>query len=324
MIDVKGISAELAVGLVLGIGLLAVVAAVASDDSPSDNVTAVSGSESSEPSGAPGITSGSSASAVSTEASETSASAAVTADAEPPDTTRAAGRTSPTVEPAAESVPTSTATTTTAAAATTTTAAATTTTLAATTSTMAPAAATYDTLPDGSPTPVVAIFDISTITLTGAVPDQAAVDRLGALALANSKFPATLNNQLTINPAVPRNVGARIVELTSTRFPESSFEILPPHAAELDRVANVMNALPNTTVLVIGHADQRGDEVTNFRLSEERARAVVNYLTMKGIAPARLSSRAVGEADMLTLNDDAAALALNRRTEFIFYGLINA
>ena len=41
-----------------------------------------------------------------------------------------------------------------------------------------------------------------------------------------------------------------------------------------------------------------------------------------GITPSRLSSRAVGEADLLTLNNDAAALALNRRTEFVFYGLL--
>jgi hypothetical protein len=30
----------------------------------------------------------------------------------------------------------------------------------------------------------------------------------------------------------------------------------------------------------------------------------------------------VGETDLLTLDDDAKALALNRRTEFIFYGLL--
>jgi hypothetical protein len=30
----------------------------------------------------------------------------------------------------------------------------------------------------------------------------------------------------------------------------------------------------------------------------------------------------VGEADLLTLNNDDAALALNRRTEFVFYGLL--
>ncbi len=180
----------------------------------------------------------------------------------------------------------------------------------------------YETLPDGTPVPVVAIFNGPEITLTGAVPSQAAVERLSALALANSKVPATVVNQLTINPAVPITVGVRVIEMQSARFPEGSATVTPEHGVELDRVVTVMNALPNITALVIGHADQRGDELANFVLSEDRARAVTTYLAAKGIAPTRLSSRAVGESELLSLGNDAAAFALNRRTEFVFYGLL--
>jgi outer membrane protein OmpA-like peptidoglycan-associated protein len=170
---------------------------------------------------------------------------------------------------------------------------------------------------------VVAIFDVDQITLTGAVPDQAAKERLQALALANAKpGQGKIANFLTINRDVPRNVGVRVVELTSARFPTGSAEVLPPHALELDRVVSIMNALPNITALVIGHSDQRGNELTNYELSARRADAVVNYLAAHGVDPSRLSSRAVGESDLLTLNNDEAALALNRRTEFVFYGLL--
>jgi outer membrane protein OmpA-like peptidoglycan-associated protein len=186
-----------------------------------------------------------------------------------------------------------------------------------------PEEVTYDTLPDGSPAPVVAIYDTDQITITGAVPDKAAKDRLQALALANAKpGQDKVVNFLTINPDVPRGVGARVVELTSTRFPTGSAEIMPAHAAELDRVVSIMDALPHIQALVIGHSDQRGSEETNYELSAARAESVVNYLAAKGVDPSRLSSRAVGEADLLTLNNDEAALALNRRTEFVFYGLL--
>ncbi len=94
------------------------------------------------------------------------------------------------------------------------------------------------------------------------------------------------------------------------------------HAAQLDRVANVMNLLPNLTVTVVGHADQVGDELANYALSEARAVSVVRYLVGKGVAPARLTSRAVGEQDLLSADESEASLALNRRTEFIFYGLL--
>ena len=183
-------------------------------------------------------------------------------------------------------------------------------------------AVSYSTLPDGSPQPVVAIFDVDTITLSGTVPSQAAADRLGALALANSKTPASLVKFLDIDPNVPKSVGVRVIELTSFRFPESSAVIRPDHALEFDRVATVMEALPNVTALVIGHADQRGSSKDNFAISDARARATVSYLVGKGIDPDRLSSRAVGETDLLILNDDETAFALNRRTEFVFYGLV--
>src|SRR5215203_7511847 len=49
------------------------------------------------------------------------------------------------------------------------------------------AVATYDTLPDGTPVPVLALFGESGITLSGVVPDDAAKERLRTLALANAK-----------------------------------------------------------------------------------------------------------------------------------------
>jgi outer membrane protein OmpA-like peptidoglycan-associated protein len=182
--------------------------------------------------------------------------------------------------------------------------------------------ASYPTLPDGSPTPVLAIFDTDTVTLSGTVPSQAAAERLAQLAIANSKTPAPLVQFLAINPDVPDTVGVRVIEMTSTRFPAGGAEILPDHGRELDRIGAVMDALPNTTVLVIGHADQRGSETANFAVSEDRARAVVRHLVDYGIDAARLSSRAVGENDLLSLNDDETALELNRRTEFVIYGTL--
>jgi len=171
---------------------------------------------------------------------------------------------------------------------------------------------------------VVAIFDTSTITLTGEVPSKAAVDRLSSLVLANSQTPAVVVNNLIINPGVPLGVGVRVIELNSARFPTAMSTVLPAHAKELDRVANVMKALPGVSVLVIGHADQRGNDEANLAISAARAQAVVNYLIYVGISPSRLSARGVGDSDLLTRQTDAVSLTLNRRTEFVFYGLLTA
>jgi len=80
--------------------------------------------------------------------------------------------------------------------------------------------------------------------------------------------------------------------------------------------------MPQVTVVVVGHADQRGSEATNLDLSQQRADEVIAYLADLGVEGSRMSARAVGEADLLSVGDDAPSRALNRRTEFIFYGVL--
>ena len=191
-----------------------------------------------------------------------------------------------------------------------------------TASTAAPGPA-YPTLPDGSPEPIVAIFDGPTIRVTGWVPSLEKAAQLEALALANSTDPtAQVDSSWSVDPSVPASIGTRVIEMNSPRFEPGSSEVTPEHSEQLDRVANVMNLLPNVTVTVVGHADQVGDPARNYVLSEARAVSVVRYLVERGIDPSRLASRAVGEQDLLSEDESEASLALNRRTEFIFVGLL--
>lgn len=181
----------------------------------------------------------------------------------------------------------------------------------------------YPATPDGRPLPVIVTYDTGSVKLTGFVPSEESRNRLVGLAVANSQTPdPDVVDNLIVNPAVPASVGVRVIEMNSARFGEGEAQLTPEHTVQFDRVGAVLDALPHVTVLVIGHADQRGDEERNRELSEGRANAVVDYLTYLGIEPARISMRGAGETDLLTLDDDAAALALNRRTEFVFYGVL--
>lgn len=236
----------------------------------------------------------------------------------PNSTVSAVAAASSSAAPSTTTAPPATTTTTTSTTAPTTTVAASTSTTAATVQ-----GPSYPTLPDGTPQPIVVVYDTDSITLTGVVPSAESQTRLEALAVANSNFPeATLISLLTVDPTIPIGVGVRVIELNSARFPPGSTEITPEHAAQLSRVVEIMNVLENVTVTVIGHADQRGDPGQNFALSQARAVAVTNFLAFGGISPDRMSARAVGEDDLLSAADDDAALALNRRTEFTFYGLL--
>jgi outer membrane protein OmpA-like peptidoglycan-associated protein len=178
-------------------------------------------------------------------------------------------------------------------------------------------------LPDGSALPVLIVFDGSTINISGSVPSNAAGQRLAVLAESYSKTPnAQVVSNLIVDPRVPSSTGVRVIEMNAARFDTGSSQIAPAYAPELARVVALLKAMPNLTALVIGHADQRGDAALNLSLSEARATAVVEYLSGQGINADRLSAQGVGDQSPLTRQSDAAGLALNRRTEFVFYGLL--
>jgi len=63
--------------------------------------------------------------------------------------------------------------------------------------------------------------------------------------------------------------------------------------------------------------DALGPQSYNLTLSQKRARAVVAYLTSKGIAAERLSADGEGEFSPVATNDTEAGRAVNRRVEFV-------
>ncbi|MEM1024005.1 MAG: OmpA family protein [Myxococcota bacterium] len=70
------------------------------------------------------------------------------------------------------------------------------------------------------------------------------------------------------------------------------------------------------TILIEGHADERGTEEYNLALGERRARAVRDYLTRLGVSSAKLRVTSKGEAEPLSYGSNEAAWAKNRRAEF--------
>ncbi|MCS7162796.1 MAG: OmpA family protein [Bacteroidia bacterium] len=110
---------------------------------------------------------------------------------------------------------------------------------------------------------------------------------------------------------------ARPVVLQNIYFDFDKYEIRPDAAAELDRLALLMERNPGLRILIGAHTDTNGSEEYNIRLSNNRAKAVVEYLTKKGINPKRLSWIGYGESQPLIYPElsDADEQA-NRRAEF--------
>jgi outer membrane protein OmpA-like peptidoglycan-associated protein len=95
-------------------------------------------------------------------------------------------------------------------------------------------------------------------------------------------------------------------------FDYDSSELKPGAYAELERMADILNKYPQTTIEVGGHTDTRGSDEYNQVLSEKRAEAVKNELINNGVMARRI--QAVGYGESRPISSDHA---MNRRVEII-------
>lgn len=114
-------------------------------------------------------------------------------------------------------------------------------------------------------------------------------------------------------------IHAERLEILERVYFEFDKATIKPESFELlDQVAAVITAHPELThVRVDGHTDRMGSADYNRGLSFERARAVKQYLTEKGVAAGRLSIVGFGFDRPLDTNDTDEGRAKNRRVEFI-------
>ena len=98
-------------------------------------------------------------------------------------------------------------------------------------------------------------------------------------------------------------------------FATGSYTISPGFRDLLDRVATSLTRYPNSLVDVYGHTDTTGSAATNQRLSEQRAQAVANYLTSRGVNSSRIRWMGFGETRLAVQTGDGVNEPLNRRVE---------
>ncbi len=84
----------------------------------------------------------------------------------------------------------------------------------------------------------------------------------------------------------------------------------------LDQMVAIAANCPNASISVEGHTDSQGDDTMNQNLSEQRAQAVLTYLSNNGVDVSRLSSAGYGETMPIGDNATADGRAMNRRIEF--------
>ncbi len=112
----------------------------------------------------------------------------------------------------------------------------------------------------------------------------------------------------------PAEVNA-IVVLKNIFFDFNKYELKPESQIELDRLVQLLNENATVKIQIEGHTDNIGKASDNLKLSQNRAKAVVTYLTNKGIAANRSTAKGFGATKPVTENKTEEGRAQNRRTE---------
>ncbi|MCL2100713.1 MAG: OmpA family protein, partial [Fibromonadales bacterium] len=117
-------------------------------------------------------------------------------------------------------------------------------------------------------------------------------------------------------PPPPPPPPRRVFVVEGVNFVSGKADITDESFGNLMVVVETMQTYPEVTFKVVGHTDDQGRRDANQRLSEARAKAVVDFLISRGIDSGRFTFEGKGPDQPIASNKTAAGRAKNRRIEF--------
>ncbi|TRX36310.1 OmpA family protein [Flavobacterium restrictum] len=125
--------------------------------------------------------------------------------------------------------------------------------------------------------------------------------------------------ELTQTDVEALRVNARAIYFTSSKATLSDAR-KGENSTRLDAIKEILKNYPTAKFSINGHTDSTGSDKLNQKLSEDRAKVVVDALIARGISAANLESHGYGETQPVASNKTKEGRATNRRTEVIYVG----
>ncbi len=117
-----------------------------------------------------------------------------------------------------------------------------------------------------------------------------------------------------IMPEISNNMEYEIEDIY---YDLNKYELRPESVKELEDLVVLMNNNPDICIQVNSHTDERASDLYNLFLSNNRAKAVVDFLTAKGVSINRLTWKGWGESSPVYPNAKTEEEhQANRRTTF--------
>ncbi len=115
-------------------------------------------------------------------------------------------------------------------------------------------------------------------------------------------------------PLQPIDTGISI-ELKNIFFDVDKFDLKSESKAECEKLVSFLKSNPKLKIEIGGHTDSDGNKKANQLLSQNRAKAVNDYVVTAGVEATRLTFKGYGDTRPRVANTSAENKAKNRRTE---------
>jgi outer membrane protein OmpA-like peptidoglycan-associated protein len=139
---------------------------------------------------------------------------------------------------------------------------------------------------------------------------------LYSFALPETVRPEPVVYKEEITEVAPELKVGESITLKNVFFQTGKYTLLDISIVELDKVVEMMQQHPTMRIELGGHTDNVGSEAMNQKLSEQRAKAVYDYLVQHGVAAERLSYKGYGPSQPVADNSTPEGRRQNRRTVF--------
>ena len=138
-------------------------------------------------------------------------------------------------------------------------------------------------------------------------------------------FDIDFNLERIVIPNDPNNIipgGDGTYPIPNIYWNYNDWEVRVDAQPYLNMLSDLLKTNPSLKVEIRSHCDSRGSDSFNRTLSKKRAKSAMNYLISNGIERNRLTSKGIGEKEILNNCIDGVTCfeeqhQINRRSEFI-------
>lgn len=130
--------------------------------------------------------------------------------------------------------------------------------------------------------------------------------------------PAPSSTVATVNIAPHNDPNNSLSRERSVYFEYEDFSVNSQYSGVIERHGKYLQARPELTIRIEGHADERGSSEYNLSLGQKRSEAVVRALKIYGVKDSQMEAVSFGEERPKATGQDEAAWAQNRRADIAY------